>query len=106
MTNLRVGVADVDFTPQPGLPLLGNFRDDYAARGVHDPLRAKAMVFEDSRRAKAALLAVDVCMLDRRNVEPMRTVIGSRCDVPPENVLVHAAHTHSAPAPNLSPNNK
>jgi len=93
-------MAAVDFTPQPGLPLMGNFRDDYAARGVHDPLCAKAIVFADPRSTKAALLAVDVCMLDRRNVALMREVIGSECDVPPENVLIHATHTHSAPAPN------
>jgi len=29
---MRVGCATVDITPPPGLPLMGNFRDDYAAR--------------------------------------------------------------------------
>jgi len=96
---MRIGISTVDFTPEPGLPLMGNFRDDYAARGMHDPLCAKAMVFEDARGSKAALLAVDVCMLDRANVALMRRVIGGQCDVPPENVLIHATHTHSAPAP-------
>ena len=99
MTGLRVGVATVDFTPEPGLPLMGNFRDDYAARGVHDPLMAKAAVFEDAEGNRAAVLALDVCMLDRENVAQIRRAIGSQCDVPPENVLVHATHTHSAPAP-------
>jgi len=98
MSDIRVGVASVDFTPEPGLPLMGNFRDDYAARGKHDPLRAKAMVFADGKGTKAALLAVDICMLDRQNVAYMREAIGSGCDVPPENVLIHATHTHSAPA--------
>ncbi|MFH1267519.1 MAG: neutral/alkaline non-lysosomal ceramidase N-terminal domain-containing protein, partial [Planctomycetota bacterium] len=99
MAKIRVGLATVDFTPEPGLPLMGNFRDDYAARGVHDPLLAKAMVFEDREGVKAAVLAVDVCMLDRENVARMRRVVQSGCDVPPENVLIHATHTHSAPAP-------
>ncbi len=57
MPQIRVGVASVDFTPQPGLPLMGNFRDDYAARGAHDPLRSKALVFADRRGTKAALLS-------------------------------------------------
>ena len=78
---------------------MGNFRDDYLARGVHDPLRAKAMVFEDPQGTKAALLALDVCMVDRTNVALMRQVIGASSRVPAENVLVHATHTHSAPAP-------
>ena len=49
MAAVRVDTATVDFTPQPGLPLMGNFRDDYLARGVHDPslylgtVRSRAM---------------------------------------------------------------
>ncbi|NLS94247.1 MAG: hypothetical protein GXX96_18975 [Planctomycetaceae bacterium] len=98
MSSLQIGTACVDITPEPELPLMGNFRDDYAARGVHDPLTARALVFADDRGAKAALLAVDICMLDRENVRLIREEIGSHCDLPPENVLVHATHTHSAPA--------
>ncbi len=100
MVDMQVGLAAVDFTPQMGLPLMGNFRDDYAARGCYDPLMAKAVVFADSSGAKAAFLTLDVCMVDRRNVALIRNVVGSQCDVPPENVMVHATHTHSAPAPN------
>ncbi|MCU0875036.1 MAG: neutral/alkaline non-lysosomal ceramidase N-terminal domain-containing protein, partial [Pirellulaceae bacterium] len=99
MPEMRVGVAAVEITPPPGLPLMGNFRDDYLARGVHDPLLAKAIVFEDAQGANAAVLAVDVCMLDRGNVAVMREAIGRSARVPPAHVLVHATHTHSAPAP-------
>ncbi len=98
MSLLRVGHSTVEITPEPGLPLMGNFRDDYAARGTHDPLRARALVFADAQGEKAGLLAVDVCMLDRQNVALLRDVIGAECDVPPANVLIHATHTHSAPA--------
>ena len=98
MAGIRVGVATVDITPPLGLPLMGNYREDYAARGVHDPLFAKAIVFADESGGKAALLAVDVCMLDRENVAFMRQSINSQCDVPPDNVMIHATHTHSGPA--------
>ena len=98
MSSTRVGVATVDITPEPGLPLMGNFRDDYGAQGVHDRLWARALVFADGQGNKAGLLAVDVCMLDRENVAFIREVIGGECEVPPENVLVHATHTHSGPA--------
>ena len=98
MSGFQVGIAEVDCTPRAGVPLLGNFRDDYAARGVHDPLLAKAVVLADARGAKAAMLSVDVCMLDRRNVARIRAAIAAGCDVPPSHVLVHATHTHSGPA--------
>jgi neutral ceramidase len=97
---MRVGCATVDVTPPVGLPLMGNFRDDYAARGVHDPLRAKAIVFADASGEKAAILAVDLCMLDRANVARIRESLPQDCGVPPANVLVHAIHTHSGPATN------
>lgn len=96
----QAGLATVDFTPRPGLPLMGNFRDDYAARGVHDPLCARAAVFADEAGNKAAVVALDLCMVDRDNVALIREAIGRSSGVSPQNVLVHATHTHSAPAPN------
>lgn len=96
--SVFAGLSAVNITPEPGLPLMGNFRDDYAARGRHDPLVARAIVFGDPRGEKAAVLAVDICMLDRQNVARIREVIAQQCDVAPQNVLVHATHTHSAPA--------
>ena len=51
---------------------MGNFRDDYAARGAHDPLFAKALVLQDESGQRVALLTVDICMLDRANVGFMR----------------------------------
>lgn len=99
MAGLHAGVAAVDFTPKPGLPLMGNYRDDYAARGVHDPLYAKSIVFADSNGRKAARLVLDLCMLDRASVAKMRRYIGSQCDIPPEHVMITATHTHSGPFP-------
>ncbi|MFH1616690.1 MAG: neutral/alkaline non-lysosomal ceramidase N-terminal domain-containing protein [Planctomycetota bacterium] len=96
---IKIGVAKVDYTPEIGLPLMGNFRDDYDARGVHDPLFAKAIVFADDSGGKAAMLLMDICMLDRNNVSMMREFISSQCDIAGENILIAATHTHSGPAP-------
>jgi neutral ceramidase len=98
MTDLKVGVGQVDYTPELGLPLLGNFRDDYGARGVHDRLYSRALVLEDSAGLKVALLSIDICMVDRQNTALMRRVIAAQTDLPPENILIAATHTHSAPA--------
>lgn len=99
MSELKVGIAKVDYTPQLGLPLMGNYRDDYAARGVHDRLYAKAIVVANPAGKKVALLSVDICMLDRNNVAMMRQFIASKCDIIAENILIAATHAHSAPAP-------
>lgn len=94
----RVGVAEVDYTPPVGLPLMGNFRKDYASRGVHDPLFAKAVVFENTAGSKAVLLALDVCMLDRKQVALMRGHIAAELKVPAQNIFIAATHIHSGPA--------
>lgn len=96
---MRIGVAELDYTPEPGLPLMGNFRDDYAARGVHDPLSARAFVFENPSGERAALLSVDICMLNRSNVAFIRDCASRDSGVAADRILVAATHTHSAPAP-------
>lgn len=98
MPRFKVGIAQVDYTPPTGLPLMGNFRDEYGARGVHDPLSAKALVFEDAAGHKVALLCMDICVMDHSGVEMMRRLIASQTDIEPSSVLVAATHTHSGPA--------
>lgn len=96
--TLHVGTAVVDYAPPVGLPLMGNLREDYASTGVHDPLHAKAIVCADADGNKLALLALDICMVNRGQVARMRRHIASRCDIAGENVLVAATHIHSGPA--------
>ena len=95
---MHVGIAQVDWTPPAGLPLMGHVRSDYAAAGVHDPLYAKAVVFADDAGGKLAVLSVDVCMLGRGHVASMRRYIAERCEIAPQNILIAATHIHSGPA--------
>ncbi|MDR3676989.1 MAG: neutral/alkaline non-lysosomal ceramidase N-terminal domain-containing protein [Acidobacteriota bacterium] len=99
MMNLKVGIAKVEYTPEVGLPLMGNFRDDYGARGVHDPLCSRALVIEDPHGTKVALMSIDICMIDRDNTALMRRHIAVQTGLRPENILIAATHTHSGPAP-------
>jgi hypothetical protein len=98
MVSLRVGTAKADCTPDAGVPLMGHLREDYASTGVHDPLYAKAAVFAGSDGLKVALVAVDVCMLGREQVDWMRREIAGQCDIPREHILIAATHIHSGPA--------
>ena len=98
MVNVLVGIAEVDCTPPLGLPLMGNLRNDYAAKGVHDPLMPKAIVLADSAAARVALLALDLCMLTREQVAKIRADAASRCDLSADHILISATHTHNGPA--------
>jgi neutral ceramidase len=95
---MKLGVAEVEFTPPPGLPLMGHTREDYAARGTHDPLRARALVAGDGMGSRVGLLTLDLCMLNRAQVRMMREHIAAHTSLRPQNILVAASHTHGGPA--------
>jgi neutral ceramidase len=101
-SSLKIGIAEVNYTPEVGLNLVGNYRgDDYASRGVHDSLFAKALVASDSKGTKAAILTIDICLLPKEPVEFMRSYIASKTDIKAENIMIMATHTHSGPPSDL-----
>lgn len=102
-STLKIGIAEVNYTPEVGLDLVGNYRgDDYASRGVHDSLYAKALVASDGKGEKVAVLTIDICLLPKEPVGFMRTYIASKTDIKPENVMIMCTHTHSGPPSDLT----
>jgi len=96
--SLLTGIAEVNYTPPVGLDLVGNYRgDNYASRGVHDSLYARAIAVAGSNGVKAAILSVDICNLKKEAVDMMREYIASKTDIEPGNIMIHATHTHSGP---------
>ena len=95
LAELRVGGAQVDITPPKGMPMAGY----YSVRlneGVHDPLYAKAIVFEAGGK-KAAMVSCDLVAIPREFVLEARAIISRETGVPGENVIVSATHTHTGP---------
>lgn len=102
-STLKIGIAEVNYTPEVGLDLVGNYRgNDYASRGVHDSLYAKALVASDEKGVKVAILSIDICLLPREPVNFMREYIASKSDIKPENIMIMATHTHSGPPSDLT----
>ncbi len=102
-SSILIGIAQVNYTPEVGLDLEGNYRgNDYASRGVHDSLYARAIVAKDKEGNKAAILTVDICDLGKATVEFMRADIASRTDIPAGNIMIMATHTHSGPPSSLA----
>lgn len=96
---LRVGQAAVDLTPPPLIPFHAPQRPPFPAtpaEGVHDPLLAKAIVFEVDG-VKAAIVACDMTSLPLHLHEAARAHVGKICAVPPANVMITATHTHTTP---------
>jgi hypothetical protein len=97
--GLRVGQAAVDLTPPPLMPFHAPQRPPFPAtpaEGVHDPLLAKAVVFEVDG-VKAAIVACDMTSLPLHLHEAARVRVGRISSVPPANVMITATHTHTTP---------
>jgi neutral ceramidase len=94
---LKVGIARVDITPPSGLKH-GSWRLRAGlANGIHDPLLATAVVFDDGER-RAALVASDLIGVERTFVTNVRARVQELTGIRPDAVLVTAAHNHSAPS--------
>ncbi|MBK5280216.1 MAG: neutral/alkaline non-lysosomal ceramidase N-terminal domain-containing protein [Bacteroidia bacterium] len=102
-STLLMGIAEVNYTPEVGLAMAGNYRgDDYASRGVHDSLYAKAFVAKDDKGEKVALLTVDICFIPKESIEMMRTHIASKTTIKAANIMIMSTHTHSGPVGGLN----
>jgi neutral ceramidase len=91
---LRAGVAKVDITPPPGLPLWGFSDRKSPATGTLDPLYARVLVIESSGK-RLALVSVDL----GRPFGPASLDTLRRATQEDVSFLILAAtHTHSGPA--------
>lgn len=104
VTPLRAGFARTDITPDAGIRLIGySFRyEEYPSGhdGVHDPLFARALVFDDGA-GPAAIVSLDLATLETPLARDLRQTIAHRLKTDAARVIVSCTHTHSGPFPQL-----
>lgn len=88
---LEVGVAEVDITPPVGYE---QYRGP--STGIHDPLYAKAIVFEQGDES-AALVVSDLISIPREMSIEIRSMISDHTGIPYQNIIVAGTHTHTGP---------
>jgi len=93
--GLRMGAAAVDITPPKGAPMAGYY-STRLSEGTHDPLYAKALVFEQDG-AKVALVSLDLIGTTRDSVEAARREIEKLAGWRAEAVMISATHAHTGP---------
>ena len=91
----KCGAAAVEYTPAPGLTLLGQMHERIATR-KRDPLTANAVAFRQGRET-VVLVAVDICMLDDAFVRQTQQLFAKRTGLSAGQLLLHATHSHVAP---------
>jgi hypothetical protein len=94
--SLFAGWAEIEWTPEPGLALLGQMHERIATH-ARDPLCVCACALRRDD-VTAVLATVDVCILSGEFVAATqrRWQEQSGCDA--HTLLIHATHTHVAPA--------
>ena len=93
---LLAGAARVDISPAIGCHLDGNLTDRRSQR-IHDPLQAKAVVFENGG-VRLGLVVCDLIIVSREMADAVKAQVAERCGIPPDHLMVTATHTHYAPA--------
>lgn len=94
--ELRAGVAKIDITPQKPCVLAGYASRTNLSTGVHDPLSARAVVFEHDGR-RLAIVSSDILGFYNDTAAPLIQSITGACGLEPAQLMLSAIHTHAAP---------
>ncbi len=93
--KLMLGVARRDITPKVGCNLFG-YQPDVISNKVNDNLETVAFVFKQGN-LKCAMISITICVLGNVYANSIREKISKEFDIPFDNILLCATHTHSGP---------
>lgn len=95
--GFRAGQARIDVTPEQPVTLAGYGSRTNLSQGVHDPLSARVVAFEQDGR-RLVLVSLDNLGFYRDTAGPLRQAILEKCQIEPSELFLCAIHTHSAPS--------
>jgi neutral ceramidase len=92
---LRLGAAELDITPPVGYRMAGYF-DERLSTGVHDRLKAKALVLQQGRE-QIALVFCDLLGLSLKVSTNARAFASRQTGIPVAHIVISATHSHTGP---------
>lgn len=93
----RAGLASLDITPPLGLWMAGFAARKEPARGIAQPLHAKALALEDAGGRRAVIVTMDLLGLTAPVVDRIAAAVRRRHGLPREGLLLCSSHTHCGP---------
>jgi hypothetical protein len=96
VSGTRAGVGRADITPPVGIPA-GGWGNQLHEISEGNDLELWATVLVVEGGARAAIVDVDLCILDDAQAARARSIVAQAADLPVENVAVGTTHNHSVP---------
>ncbi len=96
-SGVRVGAAAVEFEADDSMIIAGGIHEG-RANGSEGKLRAVAVVLEKEPFGTFAIVANDVLMMTRQDLDPVVEEIGKMTGIPAAHILINCTHTHHAPS--------
>ena len=93
---VRIGVSQINITPEEPTLLAGYSDRNTPFTGVHDSLYASALYFSDEKN-KTLFITADLVGFSFAFVDETRKLIFARTGIPTENIMIAAVHNHSGP---------
>ncbi|NOY82006.1 MAG: hypothetical protein GXP31_13500 [Kiritimatiellaeota bacterium] len=90
---MKAGFFETDITPAYGMEKPGGYGKAYN-KAMHDPLKARAAVFDNGER-RLAFVGIDTCVVTGRTVREAREAIAQGCGIEMDAVMIGASHTHA-----------
>jgi hypothetical protein len=91
----QAGLAEINITPPIGFRMAGYF-EERISTGIHDPLKAKAIVLRQDGR-EVALVFCDLLGLSLDVSGPARAAASRATGIPITNIVIAATHSHTGP---------
>jgi len=104
INKLKAGIAREIITPKIG-GLLSGYGSDKPSTSVNDDLTVTALAIE-YEKTRVVLMSATVCLIDNNLTARLRALCGAAANVPAENVILSATHTHSGPEMNTEYNDQ
>ncbi len=95
--DLRAGAARTDITPDKPVKMAGYASRKQLSDGVHDPLLARVVVFEDDGE-QLVLVSTDLIGFYGGTADHFRKIILEEFDLEPGELFLSAVHTHAGPS--------
>lgn len=94
---MQLGCQEIDITP-PLPVIMGGYRARKSpGNKIEQPLKGRAFVLSDGR-TKVGIISAEIILFSREQAQKIKKRAADLTDLPKENIIVTATHTHSGPA--------